>query len=801
MWYGIEVQGDPTKSQYDSQNNKGLVYLSGATIENANYAITSFNGGIIQATGANFYNNYLSVKLDAWTNPGTYSLLNKTYFTNCNFEINKAELNNGHNWMNSFIYAYNNGGNLKLNGNTFKNTNQNWSSGNLGKAIYLNSSTAEVNYRCKIITQYGEECPVNERDYTEFNNLSFGVYSTASTASAVKINECIFNNNVRDISILGATNTATITKNTFNAGSPFTNYVSLYSVYFYNSTNYTVEENIFNGNSVSDVGVYVNRSGSAANEIYKNSFNAYTRQANSSATVAYNKNSNFVYGSSIYVGQEGLQFHCNNYTNYNYAMAIVDGNMRKDQGNNSTTTTELAGNTFDHLGTTPERDFFVDGTIVSSLKIPQYNYYQHNTAIAKILSYSSNVTPYTIPIPYDENACPSHISTGGGGFVGGFSMLATKATVETLDAQISTEENDLKTLVDNGNTGILLSQTETATNNTFAELSNKIKQSKGYISDQVATEYLNSNVEQDFVKANTLVKISPLPEKAKAELENSNINETLKYIVLQNQNGKNIREQKELAIANKKHSRQMLIRNAIQEALLDTINEKTDSVIEFLKTRNELANRYTLVSLIIKQNKLNEARNELSNLSSTKYQYNNDDQDEIDNFVNLQNIIMQIKENNDTMYKVIVEQNLNFLNNLAADSNSVLQTTAWNLLENAEIANFTEKVILPQPNTNKTAKIERIKPFFGKHNGLEPLINIYPNPAKDYITVEYAMLDKGDAVTIGIYDMQGKLIKQVNSDNQIDVLKIDISDLQAGYYNVQFVSALQGNYTVKINKQ
>jgi hypothetical protein len=153
------------------------------------------------------------------------------------------------------------------------------------------------------------------------------------------------------------------------------------------------------------------------------------------------------------------------------------------------------------------------------------------------------------------------------------------------------------------------------------------------------------------------------------------------------------------------------------------------------------------------------------------------------------------------MYKVIVEQNLNFLNNLAADSNSVLQTTAWNLLENAEIANFTEKVILPQPNTNKTAKIERIKPFFGKHNGLEPLINIYPNPAKDYITVEYAMLDKGDDVTIGIYDMQGKLIKQVNSDNQIDVLKIDISDLQAGYYNVQFVSSLQGNYTVKINKQ
>jgi len=88
-----------------------------------------------------------------------------------------------------------------------------------------------------------------------------------------------------------------------------------------------------------------------------------------------------------------------------------------------------------------------------------------------------------------------------------------------------------------------------------------------------------------------------------------------------------------------------------------------------------------------------------------------------------------------------------------------------------------------------------------KHNGLEPLINIYPNPANDYVKVEYAMLDKNDNVSVSIYDMQGKLIKTVKPDNQIDVLNINVSDLQRGTYNVKFVSAMQGNYTVKITKE
>jgi len=80
-------------------------------------------------------------------------------------------------------------------------------------------------------------------------------------------------------------------------------------------------------------------------------------------------------------------------------------------------------------------------------------------------------------------------------------------------------------------------------------------------------------------------------------------------------------------------------------------------------------------------------------------------------------------------------------------------------------------------------------------------INIYPNPADDHITVQYAMLEKDDAITINIVDMQGRTIKTIKSTNQIDEITIAISELKSGFYNVNFVSAKQGKYTVKISKK
>jgi hypothetical protein len=62
--------------------------------------------------------------------------------------------------------------------------------------------------------------------------------------------------------------------------------------------------------------------------------------------------------------------------------------------------------------------------------------------------------------------------------------------------------------------------------------------------------------------------------------------------------------------------------------------------------------------------------------------------------------------------------------------------------------------------------------------------NIYPNPAKDFINIEFNNLKK-DELNVEIIDITGKIVKNckysnVNSENQ--TIKIDLSNLPDGIY-------------------
>ncbi|MBN2668070.1 MAG: DUF4465 domain-containing protein [Bacteroidales bacterium] len=79
------------------------------------------------------------------------------------------------------------------------------------------------------------------------------------------------------------------------------------------------------------------------------------------------------------------------------------------------------------------------------------------------------------------------------------------------------------------------------------------------------------------------------------------------------------------------------------------------------------------------------------------------------------------------------------------------------------------------------------------HVGIEDIktanASIYPNPANDYIIVKTTSELSIQSNTIAIYDLTGKLVKQIKTDQT--EIKVDISDIQAGIYIVKMGSDSQ----------
>jgi hypothetical protein len=63
---------------------------------------------------------------------------------------------------------------------------------------------------------------------------------------------------------------------------------------------------------------------------------------------------------------------------------------------------------------------------------------------------------------------------------------------------------------------------------------------------------------------------------------------------------------------------------------------------------------------------------------------------------------------------------------------------------------------------------------------LKSLFKLYPNPANDYLAVEF--INPDGACSFNIYSIKGELVKTVSSNQQLGFLSINISDLQPGNY-------------------
>ena len=94
-------------------------------------------------------------------------------------------------------------------------------------------------------------------------------------------------------------------------------------------------------------------------------------------------------------------------------------------------------------------------------------------------------------------------------------------------------------------------------------------------------------------------------------------------------------------------------------------------------------------------------------------------------------------------------------------------------------AKINNNLILGTPVPNTIPVLHKSPTEGFAYPDLSGIISLYPNPAKNLITVDVNTLSGTD---IRIYNMQGKLVKTVPSLLNLQQHKIDIADLPSGFY-------------------
>ena len=88
-------------------------------------------------------------------------------------------------------------------------------------------------------------------------------------------------------------------------------------------------------------------------------------------------------------------------------------------------------------------------------------------------------------------------------------------------------------------------------------------------------------------------------------------------------------------------------------------------------------------------------------------------------------------------------------------------------------------------------------PLFYEENNVNSEISVYPNPAKDYIKLEFS--DGSDCQSIEIYSIDGRLVETFPETSHQTT--IDISGLHAGMYIMKIRMADGREYAERIVKE
>ena len=713
MWQGIKVKGSRRISTLSIAGN-GNVTMSGSHISDAVMALESYSNGVIIANRTTFENNVYGIYYNpfriSFIEPLPYvdfqqviSLrsrrLTANAIENCNFRTTR-ELNDETRYPKAGIYMDNVWG-ITLKGCKFINEMP-WQTvsdpSQRGIGIHSVASSFEADsYNASIST---------------FSGLHYGVYATGDCINrAIAVLNSDFDNSMFGIYV-NENSGAKILNNNIDVMSSsilssVTNFrTSTQGMYLNTSKSYNVEGNVISGGSTS---MYVNNSGVDASKIKNNTF---SNAVNAIKVIGQNSD----YGIDGGEGYLGVQFLCNDFVSNTNDIGVINGNMRKLQGERNAPT----GNQFSIRN--PSRyQFLVNCN--DTWQIPRgYTYFQHNdndfnsvnNGFIRELQIGryEGVTPRPSPFGYNESYCQTR----------SYTVTELISEIPSLEVSVAEKEKKYAEKLDGGNTNALLSQISQMSLFNMPPVWNFYKD--GYLSDTVFLSLAEKIQYYPAYITSILVQNSPLPSHIFDKVMDKDFSILLKLVLQLCQIGESPRVDAENEIAGLK---QNILEN---ETLLeyeghniDSIATELEAVVKYFEDKGSADAKERLFRLYISTYSYQMAGKmltELQSINSVKYGRYADI-----GWLYLHTI-------SDTVdWKPDLQKNEMLLLSAIADSSYLYSGMAETLYE------YAFDTILPKytPDfedilTPKNLIIEQ-EPIEVNSN----LFEVYPNPTSDYVNV------------------------------------------------------------------
>ncbi len=766
-WLGIEVLGNPNLSQAPTSNQGWVQVINGGTISNAETAIRAGiktysggtytytqTGGIVQIENAIFSNNQTAIELLP------YNKTNISYIRHSTFETRATVP--GSIVPDYFIKLIVN--NIQdISGCTFKNYRNVLEPDSLarGNGIYVFNSNLK-NKCSSLVTP----CPPTEYYPNKFINLYYGIYVlSAEHNSYISVIKNEFENNYRGLYLSGVSN-ARVTSNDFIINTPFEENGG-YGMYLDGCTGYWVEDNEFRheGTSATGIGLVINNSGTAPNEVYRNRF---IKLEQGISAQGINKDT---YSNS------GLQILCNDYINTG-ADILVPNTLEErglgiaaHQGANSQNPQHMAGNLFHHHTAVDFNDINNEGE-----HITYYYPLNHTDPRVKPEEYTENtVTVIEVEFLDDwtyNDGCPCRLESGGGG---GHEEELKQQMAES-EQQANALQETLELLIDAGDSESLFWNVYMSSSPEAMQVYQELMTASPYLSDTVVSaaifkeDVLIDAMLRDIMVAN--------PHSAKSgklmeELEQrwTPLPEYMKAQIMQGKSMVSVRESMESTLAQHQLDKAMAV-----NALAGNWHNNTDSLVWLWSTDNSLASKYNLAFLYLELDQAAQGTTVL-NIIPTQFNMSGSQQSGHQQIAAVYALLAVLAQEQKSILEADSLQIATLLE-IEAGSTGLAGVYARNALLALQALAYDEPILLPD-----LMKSRAMAEAYSKLLETGPLKNlgVFPIPARDYLVVEY-LLDAESKGMIEFTDVSGRLVHTFSVSGPVNRQIVDTRNWKPGWY-------------------